>query len=301
VTNGEFMLHVAHRGDFSGFAWFENMKGVTAKLDHALTCTGLGRKTPMTDKGKRGWTEDDKLDWTSRFEKIDTPTVYFKDAWLYRRLELKELKSVLDVPDGDECGTALRRRLKGMRMPGKLCVAVLDEVSHAFESRRLKRRRPNKSVEWLGVKPPTSASAITESERKIAAQTRLADETDANKATTTTDKAVKSDDEAVPVFLWNEAVCRGLTGVEPGDAGVTEALDVLRNVWLLVHWKKKVVRDLAEFLRSVKDSLSPEEYEKCRLAGVKALGYSGQAGWWKWKGGSFPFFWRWPKEFQTEI
>jgi hypothetical protein len=96
-------------------------------------------------------------------------------------------------------------------------------------------------------------------------------------------------------------VCRGLDRTEAGDAGVTEALNVLRNDWLLPYWKRKVIRDLALYLVKAKDELGPEEYEKSRLAGIKALKYSGEAGWWKWKGGSFPFFWRWPKEFQTDI
>lgn len=112
---------------------------------------------------------------------------------------------------------------------------------------------------------------------------------------------MKADDAAVPVFLWNEAVCRGLEGVEAGDEGVSAALDVLRNDWLLVIWKKKVMLDLAEYLYNKKGNVSGEEYKKSRSAGLKALAYAGQAGWWKWKGGSYPFFWRWPKEFQKEI
>jgi hypothetical protein len=119
VTNGEFTVHLAHRGEFDGFDWFQELKGVLAKLNHVLTCTGSGRKVPATEELKRGWTEDDKLVWANRFEKIDTPTVYYKDAWLHRRLELKELKAVLDVPDSSECGARLRVRLKAMKMPGR--------------------------------------------------------------------------------------------------------------------------------------------------------------------------------------
>jgi hypothetical protein len=148
VTTGEFVVHVAHRGEFNGFNWFREMKGVSAKLNHVLTCAGLGRKVPMTTGIKRGWTDDDKLVWANRFEKIDTPTVYFKDSWLSRRLELKELKAVLDVPDGFESGSALRQRLKAMCMPGKLYVAVLDEVNRAFESRRGKRSWHRDSGSW---------------------------------------------------------------------------------------------------------------------------------------------------------
>jgi hypothetical protein len=280
VTNGEFVVHVAHRGEFSGFNWFDELRGAPAKLNHVLTCTGSGRKVPMTDGGKRGWTPDDRLVWGNRFEKIDTPTVYFKDSWLSRRLELKELKAVLDVPDSNECGTALQQRLKGMRMPGKLYVAVLDEVNRAFVARRGKRSRPLGSASLPTLKPPALASAATELSRKAAAEVRVDRQADETKGTGKADKAVKSDDAAVPVFLWNEAVCRGLKGIEPSDDGVTQALNVLRD-WLLGIWKRKVVRDLARYLRKEKDELNPVEFEKCRLVGVKALHYSGQADWWK--------------------
>jgi hypothetical protein len=167
VTNGEFVVHVAHRGEFNGFNWFREMKGVSAKLNHVLTCTGLGRKVPRTTGIKRGSTDNDKLVWANRFEKIDTPTVYSKESWLSRRLELKELKAVLDVPDGDESGSALRQRLKAMRMPGKLYVAVLDKVSRAFESRRGKRSRPGESVSLTTQKEATTESASAELERSI--------------------------------------------------------------------------------------------------------------------------------------
>jgi hypothetical protein len=43
-----------------------------------------------------------------------TDLVFLKESWLSRRLELKELKAVLDVPDGDESGSALRQHLKAM-------------------------------------------------------------------------------------------------------------------------------------------------------------------------------------------
>jgi hypothetical protein len=97
------------------------------------------------------------------------------------------------------------------------------------------------------------------------------------------DKAVKTDDAAVPVFLWNEAtMCRELKDVKANNPGVGDALDVLCNDWLLVYWKKKVLLDLTKFLYDQKGKVSPEEYELSRVGGLKALKYSGQAGWWKW-------------------
>jgi hypothetical protein len=69
---------------------------------------------------------------------------------LSRKLDLKELKAVLDVPDSDECGTVLRHRLKAMKLPGKVYVDVLDKVRRAFESGRWKSSRPDASSGLLG-------------------------------------------------------------------------------------------------------------------------------------------------------
>jgi hypothetical protein len=81
-------------------------------------------------------------------------------------------------------------------MPGKLYVAVLDEVSRAFELRRGKRSRPGESVSWPTQKGATTESASAELERKAAAESRVVGQADENKGTTKTDKAVKSDDAA---------------------------------------------------------------------------------------------------------
>jgi hypothetical protein len=164
-------------------------------------------------------------------------------------------------------------------MPGKLYVAVLDEICKAYVARRKKRMREPERATLTEPKALTTASARTEESRWAAAAKRSEGQEERAQRTTNTDKAVKDDNAAVPVFLWNEAVCRGVTGVEAGDPGVSEALDVLRNKLVLVYWKKKVTLDLAEYLHNERSNMSGGEYEKCQRAGIKALEYSGKAGW----------------------
>jgi hypothetical protein len=142
VTEGEFQIHIACRGPLEDFDWCTNLPGVPARLEHILTCTGSGRKVPIPDETPEGWTEDGRLRWEHRFKKIVTPTVFYKDCWVKRRLELKELKGVLDILALEECGTELRARMKGMWMPGKVYGALLSEISRGFKSaRRGKRKR----------------------------------------------------------------------------------------------------------------------------------------------------------------
>jgi hypothetical protein len=58
---------------------------------------------------------------------------------------------------------------------------------------------------------------------------------------TNTDKAVKSDNTAVPTWLWNEEICRTIDRLDPKDWEVIQALDTLRTKWLLPYWKGKVI------------------------------------------------------------
>jgi hypothetical protein len=297
MTEGEFLIHIAHRGPFEDFEWCKGLPGVPAKLMHVLTCTGSGRKVPVPEGIPDGRTSSERLIWEQRFDKIATPTVFYKDSWVKRRLELKELKGMLlDIPVQEECGSALRARMKEMRMPGKIYGALLSEVSRGFaKARRLERKRPLEEVE---AKMTETAKEVTA--EPIAKDLKSLPEAESSKQTNTA-KATKADDVLVPVFLMNEAVCQGGKRLNVADPKVTGTLDVLRQKFLLTVWKRKVTMDLVEWLHVNRDRLSPEELEKCEEAGKRALAYSGKASWWKWNSGSYPFFWRWPEEYQKEI
>jgi hypothetical protein len=131
-----------------------------------------------------------------------------------RRLELKELKGVLDIPVLEECGTELRARMKGMRMPGKVYGALLSEISRGFKSaRKGKRKRmieedkdhEDTTTEAEPIVEPSEGVTIEPSGNKVSARP-----TSLRGNQTNTAKATKADDAAIPVFLWNEAVCRGI-------------------------------------------------------------------------------------------
>jgi hypothetical protein len=234
VTEGEFVIHIAHRGQFDGFDWCKDLPGVPAKLAHVLTCTGSGRKVPIPEGTPDGWTEGGRLLWERRFDKVATPTVFYKDSWVKRRLELKELKGVFDIPAQEVCGTALKEKLKAMRMLGKVYGALLSEISRGFKTiRRLDQKRSRGEME--GPK--------TERKRELTANPVLTGpkarpETERTNQTNTA-KATKADDAQVLVFLWNEAVCRGIKHLNVEDTRVTSALDVVREKFLLPVWNRK--------------------------------------------------------------
>jgi hypothetical protein len=302
VTEGEFTVHITHKGEFAGFNWCANLKGVPARLRHVLECTGTGKKVPIPTEIPKGWTQDGQLQWEDRFDKVMTPTVFDKTRWVVRRLGLKELKSVLDVPAMMDCGTELRAKLKGMKAPWKIYVCLLDEVRRAFEKRRHKRpmRLVDSQVDTRALKEENTDKQSTQSpsvEFGADGETRR----DQERKPTNSDKAVKADDALVPTFLWNREVCGIIDRLDPEDPAVIGALDVLRGKLLLPYWKVNVVLSLTDWLRDNKDRMTPKEYEKCKESGRKSMFHMGKVDWWKWRGGSHPFFWRWPEEFQTDI
>jgi hypothetical protein len=122
---------------------------------------------------------------------------------------------VLDIHAIEECGTALRGRMKAMRMPGKVYGALLGEISRGFKIRKRKRVGTERATE------PESGAANNSREASVGISSegqatgqetpeRSGRLTELCGGPTNTANATKSDNAAVPVYLWNEAICRGV-------------------------------------------------------------------------------------------
>jgi hypothetical protein len=232
VTDGEFLIHIAYRGPFEDFDWCENLPGVPAKLVHVLSCIGSGRKIPIPEGVPDGWAAGERLCWANRFKKIATPTVYYKDSWVKRRLELKELKGMLDIPVLDKCGVELRERMKAMRMPGKVYGALLSKISRGFRNARKRKRKASASEGERREEEGTETRKEDDSKgfgtREETSEKELAARPEAaGGKKTNTAKATKADNASIPVFLWNEAICRGVERLDGEDPKVSGAFDVI--------------------------------------------------------------------------
>ena len=127
------------------------------------------------------------------------------------------------------------------------------------------------------------------------------------------DKAVKSDDAAVPVYLWNERVTAKLTEfyadeTEGNNQWDLSVIEVRANLYrltralrrgLLGYWKRKVERDFLEWFKG-KD-FEVERGKEVMASGLKAIEKAKQASWWNWDKGSAIFFWRWPEDYQETV
>ena len=148
-----------------------------------------------------------------------------------------------------------------------------------------------------------------------------------------TAKATKSDDAAVPEYLWDDRLLEKL-GVEKTVSRVA-ALNVFR-VLFVRWWKRRVTTSFLKWwlprrldgqngvvaVRLVvfdASSLSyrwtakgRKQYKAMRNSrraldrelaedAWDAIRRSADSTWWEWSEGSFPFFWRWPEWYQTQI
>jgi hypothetical protein len=178
----------------------------------------------------------------------------------------------------------------------------LEEISNCLRPPSKKRRREaTEKILPVGTGAHHAAdTAVKEAQASGAEQVSDA-KTDRVRGNTTTDKVVKADGAQIPFFLWNEAVVRGLPWLVAEDSVVHGALEVLRARLFSPYWRRKVGRDFLKWFKGEAPRMELGERLKTINAGGEALRYTAKASWWKWDGGNFPFFWRWPVEFQREI
>jgi len=110
------------------------------------------------------------------------------------------------------------------------------------------------------------------------------------------EKACKSDDAAVPVFLWNDRVKAGLDYMIAQvvtEVELEAALDTIRG-FLLRYWKRKVTRDFIawwedQHVQAKKVGGFPDL--RSLEARKVAISHANSASWWEWDCGSALFFW----------
>jgi hypothetical protein len=118
-------------------------------------------------------------------------------------------------------------------------------------------------------------------------------------------KAVKEDDAAVPVHLWNERVLQDWNARSDQDE-TSRKLDTIRSKFLLRRWKQNLRKSFVAYLSEEhgynwqSQETRSTELELDLEAGMDALRRAMDATWWNWDSGSALFFWRWPKEFRRE-
>ena len=304
VTNGVFRVFWARRCSTTHDVTFPDQAASRSRLSHILDVVAPGSRCPIPlDEGTPlGQDRNGLLHWGRRMQAIEAPTVFSKTHWVKRKLTLKELCSVLDLPliKGTEHDTKLW--IAKLTLPGKVRARAVEAVRIWFAPtlNAIKRVGVPLAVQTSTKKPRLSPFAKHEATHALDEEgTRTALVGD-----TVTIKSTKADDARVPTHLWDD---RALSLTNPNGVSREKAvasLNTLRDKFLLQVWRRMIGCDFRKWMHKMDDAdwwQNPAERIRTLLAGGKALFYASQATWWEWEGGSFPFFWRWPMEFLREI
>ena len=265
----------------------------------------------------------------ARRQKFLVPSVFSSTKWVHRRLSLAEQLHVFDVPLTllkTLSASNLRQLQLDLKIPLKILVSVLDPCLQACSITPSIQAGGDCS---LSPKPKLLAQNQIQLDAKPMATDIKSEDADNIISFHDTSKATKSDDAAVPTYIWDSRI-----SMEPS---VRHALDKIRTL-ALRWWKRKLLRSFIHWLfssegpcykvkrKQVKEwviwkrnksrfewsSTGKFGYEKATRkiwkiatkdmeAGQECIARAGNSSWWDWSDGSRPFFWRWSKDFQILI
>ena len=321
--------------------------GLSVKLGEAVdrSLKGVPTEAPVPNQ----WNSSlGLLRWRQRFQEVVVPYSYRPNLWTSRSLSPKEMCSVLDFPPDrvKELTPVEMHDLTVDEVPGKIlgaCLWFLGGEKEPSESgntlEEMKRALPvdltpskrartmlipeqNQQVyEGIGPDEVGSTANLVIKGPSLAPDSEPGYSNEAereeDRAGTATDKATKADDAAVPVFLWNERIQRGLqkswnTDTKPGakwthPLDFTDKVDQFRFKWALnkirqaclTYWKRKVKIDFEKWYH-LKGESHPHA-KQVWTDGQAAVAKASQASWWNWDKGSSIFFWRWPADYQEIV
>jgi hypothetical protein len=304
VTNGDFRVYWARRCSTTHEITFPDQAASRASLSHILDVVAAGSRCPIPPEGGTplGQDRNGSLHWGRRLHAIEAPTVFSKTHWVKRKLTLKELCAVLDLPINKATEPDAKDWIAEITVPGKVRARVVDAVRTWFAPsvNAIKRSGVPLTTKAPVKKPRLSPLAKRDAIETIGKEGMKA----APVGDTVTVKSTKADNACVPIHLWNDRALSlfNLNGREREKA--LASLNTLRDKLLLPLWRRMIGRDFKKWMGEMDISNwwhTPSERHRTLLAGGKALFYASQATWWEWEGGSFPFFWKWPPEFLREI
>ena len=324
VTTQVSMIHVAERSDGSTRTrfvdcWRNYIEGGLRKttMSGVVDCTVHGRQCKAPPRYEPGVHErtvmERKLHWkTDQSREHVLPCVFSRTDWVQRKLSSRELAVALDFPaelHKQATDEELSCWIQELKVPFKCRVQVAMSLK-----------------EWMREEEDGDDGRIGESKKgvsPIVCRGKEEDEFDESRMTETEAllsvpdgdegvgslnieerredrnlKATKSDDAAIPTYLWDDRICDklGIRDVKK-QAQCVKALEVIRR-GALRYWKRLVCSDFWRWWRyqrfDIDESEDKSRKERTIAAGLSALAHASEASWWDWDKGSSPFFWRIP-------
>ena len=242
-----------------------------------------------------------KMDWRKDVGKEHVlPSVFGVSCYVNRRISAKELAGVLDFPaelhkNGTEA--ELQRWTREIEVPFKSRVQVVRSLSGWMEDRVEGTKEQSRKRKLEDVAETSVELAEWDTSRMTEEETLFTPLDSEGGGSLNTEerredrnlKATKSDDAAIPTYLWDDRVCErfGFTSV----ADRTRAIKALNSIrkGALQYWKRLVASDYWRWWRCQRFDETTDERERTKKSGLAALAHATQASWWDWDHGSSPF------------
>jgi hypothetical protein len=234
---------------------------------------------------------------------VATPSPFTPTKWCRRKFTAKEIARFFDLPV--DCEKRLGS-LHKLELPAKhpLLVSIPVKILGwaLWLSGYCDNRRGVNKVDHSTSDVTKSKSDLLVSQEKFKSEIKKIDV-----------KAVKHDDAAVPVEIWDEKLINEypipekLKGISREI--IKSKLSIIRKA-LIAKWRRLLLNSLLKYLQTTwkndytKYMLKSErnklnsEFVKDLNGGVDCMQYASKSTWWEWPGGSRLFFWRWTPEFR---
>jgi hypothetical protein len=189
-----------------------------------------GSRCPIPPEGGTplGQDRNGSLHWGRRLHAIEALTVFSKTHWVKRKLTLKELCSVLDLPINKATEPDAKDWIADITVPGKVRARVVDAVRTQFAPtvNAIKRSGVPLTTKASMKKPRLSPFAKEEAIETFGKEGMKA----ALVGNTVTVKSTKADSACVPIHLWDDRALSlvNLNGRE--REGISLAQHAMRQV-----------------------------------------------------------------------
>jgi hypothetical protein len=306
VTTGEWTLYIYSRSNSPVLSPVGKVAGRDLSTILNTKLEGMPCPKPPAFKGNDCGVHEVRpktyhggglLPWGATNAKVVAPCIFSSTGWVRRQLAGSEVLKALDIPDELE-GILASKQIKAIchdttLLPLKVAIRIIDALPNQHtglpEPPTMKRPKLGSSNT-----PPLSCSEVPDQGAVACAVDRNA-------------KATKSDDAAVPEFLWDRAISPSL------DPAIVASLGVIRKTahrW----WNRRLEREFFSWFRSEYPLVciislvcnNPHHRNSVRVqrdwdAGMDCLRRSRGSNWWEWSDGSRPYYWRWPIEYREII
>jgi hypothetical protein len=224
-----------------------------------------------------------------------------------RHLTGSEIIRILDIPDSllDILTTRDRSELCHDKsvLPLKVVLRVLDSLPLPSSVPSLSNKRSRSSS--LPAPPVLSSLDAQCSDDDTIITSNLSKTRLPSSATTPKDvdetcrnrKATKSDDAAVPEYLWNHQL---VADDDPMFNHKVTSINILHS-FCLRWWKWNLLKEFLSWFRAIHSCPITPSALVDLSAGCECISRAWNSSWWEWADGSRPFFWRWPLEYRHQI